>query len=99
MNVLCYLEKFYIKYLLFNSLKLFKIMAPKKIKKLTLKKETIANLSGDEQNRIKGGMNTCDYACFKYTILNPGCVFSGGGSGTCLSIDASCNVSCAGACA
>jgi len=40
-------------------------MEPKKIKKLVLRPETIASLSGNEQNRIKGGrFATCDKACY-----------------------------------
>ncbi|MDR1339527.1 MAG: class I lanthipeptide [Prevotellaceae bacterium] len=33
----------------------------KKIKKLVLRKETITNLSGFEQSRIKGGVDSWDY--------------------------------------
>ena len=43
-------------------------MEKKKIKKLVIKSETIANLSDGEMNQQKGGVNTCDFVCVLTTI-------------------------------
>ena len=68
----------------------------KKLKKLSLKKETITSLSSNEQRHIYGGDTTQNDGNYDETVIAPGC--EGGGTGSCNNCggSATCGGTCGG---
>jgi len=86
-------QKLELNKIIIHSIKIQKNMEPKKVKKLVVNSETIANLSDNEMSKNKGGAGydcyTCDWECFfRYTNYLGACFGrvpsdynSGGGGG------------------